>query len=53
MVWLSADCETPSLRRGPGEAALPRHGEKGDEIVEVRPAAFMSLAYRFMRDYSV
>ncbi len=33
-VWLSADCETPSLRRRPGEAALPRDGEEGEEVVE-------------------
>ena len=30
------------LGRGPGEAALPRHGEEGHDVVEVRPRAFRS-----------
>ena len=36
------------LRRGLGEAALARHGDEGDEVVEVARAAFMSSAHKSM-----
>ena len=48
MVWLSADCDTPSLRRRAGEAALARDREKGQEVVDVRRGPFMNPAHEFM-----
>ena len=35
MVWLSADCETPSLRRRLREAALPRDREEGQQVAQI------------------
>ena len=44
MVWLSADCETPELRGGPGEAALLRHHAKAARSLKFS-VAFISLTY--------
>ena len=34
-VWLSADCETPSLRGRPGETTFARHGDEGEDVMEI------------------
>ena len=43
MVWLSADCDTPSFAAALVKAALPRHGDESLQIVQVGPRCI----YRF------
>ena len=41
------------LRGGPGEAPLLRHGEEGQEVVDVLRGAFMNPSHRCMRDSTI
>ena len=51
MVWLSADCETPSLAAARVKLPLARDGEEGSEVVEVASGPFMKTSFKVHADF--
>lgn len=49
MMWLSADCETPSFAAALVKLALARNRREGDEAVQMVCAAFIVSAHKSMR----
>ena len=49
MVWLSADCDTPSFAAALVKLRSSPDGQEGQQVVEVFRAAFMAPAHKSMR----